>query len=65
LATDLGNLDLRETVWERQYWKAADKEEDHKLDFNNVKALSKRLNVSLTTSQLKQMFQVSVYIYVP
>jgi phosphatidylinositol phospholipase C delta len=62
LATDLGNLDLRQTVWERQYWKAADQEEDHKLDFKNVKALSKRLNVCLKTPQLMQMFQVSVFI---
>lgn len=61
LATDLGNLDLRQTVWERQYWKGADKEGDHKLDFKDVKALTKRLNISLTSSQLKQMFQVSVY----
>ncbi|EKM79830.1 hypothetical protein AGABI1DRAFT_72480 [Agaricus bisporus var. burnettii JB137-S8] len=57
LATDLGNLDLRQTVWERQYWKGADKEGDHKLDFKDVKALTKRLNISLTSSQLKQMFQ--------
>lgn len=58
LMTGLGNVDLRQTIWERQYWKGADKEGDQILDFDNVKRLCKRLNLSLTTPQLQRMFQV-------
>lgn len=59
LMTGLGNVDLRQTVWERQYWKGADEEGDHKLDFDDVERLCKRLNINLTKPQLEKIFQVS------
>lgn len=58
LMTGLGNVDLRQTLWERQYWKGADEEGDHRLDFDDVERLCKRLNVSLMRPQLQRMFQV-------
>ncbi|KAF9444538.1 1-phosphatidylinositol-4,5-bisphosphate phosphodiesterase 1 [Macrolepiota fuliginosa MF-IS2] len=57
LMTGLGNVDLRQTIWERQYWRGADEEGDQKLDFDDVERLCKRLNVSLTKPQLEKMFQ--------
>lgn len=55
----LGNVDMRQTVWERQYWKGADKEGDQKLAFDEVETLCKRLNVNRSSEELKRIFVVS------
>lgn len=60
LLTGLGNLDLRQTIWERQYWKGADLQGDQKLELDEVIGLCKRLNVSLSKSELEQIFKVTV-----
>lgn len=57
--TGLGNVDMRQTVWERQYWKGADKEGDQKLTFEEVETMCKRLNVNLSREELKRIFVVS------
>ncbi|KAF5345262.1 hypothetical protein D9756_011418 [Leucocoprinus leucothites] len=57
LITGLGKFDLRETIWERQYWKGADQEGDQKLVFNEVLGLCKRLNVNLSNPQLQKLFR--------
>ncbi|KAF9001131.1 PLC-like phosphodiesterase [Cyathus striatus] len=36
----LADLELRDAVWERQYWKGADEEGDQKLDFDDVQRLT-------------------------
>ncbi|KAF9558973.1 1-phosphatidylinositol-4,5-bisphosphate phosphodiesterase 1 [Agrocybe pediades] len=56
LMNGLGNVDMRQTIWERQYWKGADEEGDQVLDFDDVERLCKRLNVSLPTPELKRLF---------
>jgi len=56
----LGNVELRQAVWERQYWKGADVEGDQKLDFDNVERLCKRLNVNSPTGELTRLFKVSL-----
>lgn len=59
LMTGLGNVEMRQTVWERQYWKGADDEGDQKLDFDDVERLCKRLNVNTSVADLQRLFRVS------
>jgi len=59
LMAGLGQFDLRQTIWERQYWKGADKEGDQKLVFTEVLGLCKRLNVNLSSAELQKLFHVS------
>ncbi|KAF9483285.1 PLC-like phosphodiesterase [Pholiota conissans] len=56
LMSGLGDFELRQLVWERQYWKGADEEGDQVLDFDDVERMCKRLNVSMTTAELKKLF---------
>jgi phosphatidylinositol phospholipase C delta len=58
LMSGLGNLEMRQTLWERQYWKGADEESDQKLDFANVETLCKRLHISTSSEDLHRMFKV-------
>ena len=57
--TGLGNVESRQLVWERQYWKGADEEGDQVLDFDDIERLCKRLNVNLTPEGLRKAFDVS------
>ncbi|TFK65544.1 PLC-like phosphodiesterase [Pluteus cervinus] len=59
LKTALGKVGTRQRVWERQYWKGADKEGDQKLDFANVESLCKRLNVNMPAEELKRLFSIA------
>ncbi|KAI0030151.1 1-phosphatidylinositol-4,5-bisphosphate phosphodiesterase 1 [Vararia minispora EC-137] len=52
-----GRVDLRETLWERQYWKGADDEADQKLYFEDVEKLCKRLSISPSREDLMRRFQ--------
>ncbi|KJA21323.1 hypothetical protein HYPSUDRAFT_67845 [Hypholoma sublateritium FD-334 SS-4] len=56
LMTGLGNVESRQLVWERQYWKGADEEGDQVLDFDDIERLCKRLNVNLTPEGLRKAF---------
>jgi len=58
LMCGLGNFDLREALWAKQYWKAADEQADQKLSFEDVKRLCKRLNVNSSRDDLYRHFQV-------
>ncbi|KAG2006759.1 1-phosphatidylinositol-4,5-bisphosphate phosphodiesterase 1 [Coprinopsis cinerea AmutBmut pab1-1] len=57
LTTGLGNMETREEVWERQYWKGADEEGDQVLDFDDVDRLCKRLHANIPTPRLQQLFK--------
>jgi len=59
LMSGLGNVELRQAVWERQYWKGADREGDQRLDFGEVETLCKRLNANLDAKVLRRLFNVS------
>lgn len=59
--TGLGNVDVRQTVWERQYWKGADEEGDQVLDFDDVERLCKRLNVNMPPEALRKLFKVGLF----
>ena len=59
------NFAARQNVWERQYFKSADKEGDQVLDFDDVKRLCRRLNVHLTSQELEKLFKVHINPYEP
>lgn len=59
LMSGSGNVGLRQAVWERQYWKGADKAGDQILDFEDIERLCKRLNVNLTTAELEKLFKAA------
>jgi hypothetical protein len=52
----LGNFDLREALWAKQYWKAADEQADQKLSFEDVEKLCKRLKVNPSRDDLSRHF---------
>jgi phosphatidylinositol phospholipase C delta len=55
LMTGHGSAELKRTIWERQYWKDADEEGNHVLDFDDVQKLCLRLNAQ---KELRKIFQV-------
>jgi len=57
LMRGLGNLDLREALWAKQYWKAADEGADQKLSFEDVEKLCKRLRVNFSRDVLSRRFK--------
>ncbi|CAA7263436.1 unnamed protein product [Cyclocybe aegerita] len=57
LKTGLGNVELRQNVFERQYWKGADKTGDQVLDYGDIERLCMRLNVNLTPAELQRQFK--------
>lgn len=57
LMRGLGNLDLREALWAKQCWKAADEQADQKLYFDDVEKLCKRLNLNSSRDDLYRHFE--------
>jgi phosphatidylinositol phospholipase C delta len=64
LMAGLGNVEIRQNVWERQYWKGADEEGDQVLDLDDVERLCMRLNVNITTADLTKLFKVFFWLLV-
>lgn len=58
LMSGLGNVEMRQAVWEKQYWKGADEGGDQRLDFEETERLCKRLNVNSSTDTLLRLFKV-------
>ena len=58
LMRGLGNFDLREALWVKQYWKAADEQADQRVSFEGVEKLCKRLNVNPSRDDLYRHFRV-------
>ncbi|KAH6916918.1 1-phosphatidylinositol-4,5-bisphosphate phosphodiesterase 1 [Coprinopsis sp. MPI-PUGE-AT-0042] len=56
LTAGLSDPDMRQAVWERQYWKGADEEGDQLLDFDDVERLCQRLHANIPTQQLRIFF---------
>jgi phosphatidylinositol phospholipase C delta len=59
LMTGLGNMERRQTLWERHYWKGADFSGDHVLNFEEVKRMCRRLNISTDDAVLKRRFDAA------
>jgi phosphatidylinositol phospholipase C delta len=58
LMSGLGNPEMRETLWERHYWKGADEEGDQKLTFGEVEKLCRGLNINSSREDLGRLFTV-------
>ncbi|KAK7056256.1 hypothetical protein VNI00_002808 [Paramarasmius palmivorus] len=57
LMIGLQNNDLRDAVWEKQYWKGADRNNDQKLDFGDVQNLCIRLSLNFSQHELEALFK--------
>ncbi|KAJ7594064.1 PLC-like phosphodiesterase [Mycena floridula] len=59
LMAGLGNLEMRQTLWEKHYWKSSDEERDQKLEFSEVEKLCKRLNINTNSENLLRLFNAT------
>jgi phosphatidylinositol phospholipase C, delta len=62
LMSGLGNIEMRQAIWEKHYWRAGDEERDQKLAFEEVERLCKRLNVSSSSEELERLFKVVILL---
>ncbi|KAJ6485955.1 1-phosphatidylinositol-4,5-bisphosphate phosphodiesterase 1 [Mycena sanguinolenta] len=56
LMHDLDNYELRQTIWERQYWKGAAKGRQS-LNLDDVKTICLRLNIDFPKGELERLFK--------
>ncbi|KAJ7126621.1 PLC-like phosphodiesterase [Mycena crocata] len=57
LMHSLDNTEMRQAVWERQYWKSADKSGDKALSLDEVKSMCVRLNITFPRGDLERLFK--------
>ncbi|KAF9558976.1 PLC-like phosphodiesterase [Agrocybe pediades] len=57
LMRGLGNGEMRQALWEKQYWKGADEERDQKLSFEEVEKLCRGLNINSHREDLFRLFK--------
>ncbi|KAJ7257872.1 PLC-like phosphodiesterase [Mycena haematopus] len=57
LMHDLDNHELRQTVWEKQYWKGANKAARQSLNLDDIKSLCVRLNIDFPKGELERLFK--------
>ncbi|KDR75207.1 hypothetical protein GALMADRAFT_157070 [Galerina marginata CBS 339.88] len=57
LMRGLGNVEMRQALWEKHYWKGADEESDQKLTFEEVEKLCRRLNINSNGEDLLRLFK--------
>lgn len=60
LMSGLGNMERRQKVWEKHYWKGADQSGDQRLDFEEVEQMCRRLNIHSPRADLLNRFMASV-----
>ena len=60
LMSGIGNFEVRQALWEKQYWKGADDRLNQRLDFEEVEKLCRRLNIHSSTESLLRLFKASV-----
>ena len=65
LMRGLGNGEMRQAIWEKQYWKAADEEPDHKLSFSEIESLCRKLNINSNRDDLLRLFKACFSLFVP
>ena len=54
-----GSLEMRQAIWEKQYWKASDEEKDQELNFNDVEKMCHRLNLDPPRDELRRRFNAA------
>ena len=52
----IGNVAVREALWEEQHWKGTDEERDQKLTFVEIFRLCRRLNIDSNQEDLFRLF---------
>ncbi|KAI0922841.1 hypothetical protein AcV5_009715 [Taiwanofungus camphoratus] len=57
LMSGLGSSDMRQAVWEKQFWRSADAGADQKLDFEDVERMCRRLNINPSREDLWRRFK--------
>jgi phosphatidylinositol phospholipase C delta len=57
LMSGVGNIEMRQAVWEKQYWKGADEGKDQRLSFEEMEKLCKRLNINSSSDTLLRLFK--------
>jgi phosphatidylinositol phospholipase C delta len=62
LMSGMGNFEMRQAIWEKQYWKGADEDSDHKLEFDEIEKMCRRLNIHSSTESLLALFKV-IFIF--
>jgi len=60
LMREIGNIEVREALWEKQHWKRASEEGDQKLTFEEIVRHCRRLNINSNQEDLFKLFTVSV-----
>ncbi|TRM67130.1 PLC-like phosphodiesterase [Schizophyllum amplum] len=55
----MGNTQMRDTVWEKQFWKGADVTGDKALDFEEIRSMCVRLNVNASVQELQTWFKLA------
>lgn len=59
LTFGMGDMKLRQTMWERQYWKGANLKDDHQLSFQEVEWLCWKLKAHLSQEEIKRLFEAA------
>lgn len=54
-----GGLEMRQAIWEKQYWKSSDEEKDQKLNFDDVEKMCHRLNLDPPRDELRKRFDAA------
>ncbi|KAF8634995.1 hypothetical protein AX15_000610 [Amanita polypyramis BW_CC] len=57
LMSGLGNFEIRQALWEKQYWKGSDLEGNERLRFGEVEKLCKRMNIHSSSENLFRLFK--------
>lgn len=60
LMQGLGSGEIRQALWEKQYWKGADEERDQKLTLDEVEKLCRGLNINSNHEDLLRLFKVRI-----
>ncbi|KAL1742013.1 PLC-like phosphodiesterase [Schizophyllum fasciatum] len=55
----VGNTQMRDTLWEKQFWKGADSSGDKTLVFEEIRRLCVRLNVNASEQELQTWFKLA------
>lgn len=63
LMRGLGNMEIRQVLWEKQYWKNANEDRDQKLTFVEVENLCRRLNINSDYEDLLRLFNVRQFYF--
>ena len=59
ISPNTGNLETRQAIWEKQYWRSSDGGKSQELNFNDVTKICRRLNLDLPRDEVKKRFDAA------